>query len=121
MQSPGLLMDEMILNLSLVGRNRIINCKLIMPLLVILQMRNLESTIVSGTTIPRRSTQGLHSKADHRGKGRFSTQEADGWQKKSQVADQQCTVSTAHYEISSVHGQAHSSVKALRILYCILH
>ncbi|XP_043813784.1 protein MODIFIER OF SNC1 1 isoform X2 [Manihot esculenta] len=74
--------------------------------------RNLESTIVSGTTIPRRSTQGMHSRADHRGKGRFSTQEADGWRKKSQVADQRCIVSTAHYEISSVHGQAHSSVEA---------
>ncbi|KAG8652574.1 hypothetical protein MANES_06G107300v8 [Manihot esculenta] len=74
--------------------------------------RNLESTIVSGTTIPRRCTHGMYSRADHRSKGRFSPQEDDVWRKKSQVADPQCLVSTAHYEISSVHGQDHSSAEA---------
>ncbi|XP_021680282.2 protein MODIFIER OF SNC1 1 isoform X2 [Hevea brasiliensis] len=77
-------------------------------------VRSLESTIVSGsgTAIPRRSSHGMHGRADHRGKGRFNTQEADGWRKKSQVADPQSIVSTVHCEISSVNGQDHNSAEA---------
>ncbi|KAF2315893.1 hypothetical protein GH714_040688 [Hevea brasiliensis] len=70
-------------------------------------VRSLESTIIR-----RRSSHGMHGRADHRGKGRFNTQEADGWRKKSQVADPQSVVSTVHCEISSVNGQDHNSAEA---------
>ncbi|KDP31066.1 hypothetical protein JCGZ_11442 [Jatropha curcas] len=74
--------------------------------------KSLGSTVLTGSTaISRRSTHGTHVRADHRGKGRFNTPEADGWRKKSQVVDPHSAVSSGHYEISSVHGQDHKSAE----------
>eukprot|EP00257_Ricinus_communis_P020743 XP_015580054.1 protein MODIFIER OF SNC1 1 [Ricinus communis] len=73
----------------------------------------LESAVVSGTTISRRSAHGMHGRTDHRGKGRVNTPETDGWRKKSDIVDLQNTASTVHNEISSVSvGQHHISADA---------
>uniref|UniRef100_A0A2P2M0W6 BAT2 N-terminal domain-containing protein n=1 Tax=Rhizophora mucronata TaxID=61149 RepID=A0A2P2M0W6_RHIMU len=64
--------------------------------------RHLESTT------PRRPTHGIYGRADHRSKGRSSAQEADGWQRRSQVTNSQHVVSTSDFESSSaVQGQDH--------------
>lgn len=65
--------------------------------------KSIGSTVVSGMANTRRSSHGMHGRVDHRGKGRFNTQEGDGWRRKSEVADPQSVVSGVHYEFSSVH------------------
>ncbi|XP_044476385.1 protein MODIFIER OF SNC1 1-like [Mangifera indica] len=63
--------------------------------------RSVELAAASGTVISRRSAHAMHGRTDHRGKGRFNSQEIDGWRKKSPIAD----CSSAHSESSIVHMQ----------------
>ncbi|KAK9278924.1 hypothetical protein L1049_028505 [Liquidambar formosana] len=73
---------------------------------------SLEPAASSGTAIPRITTHGVQGRVDHRGKGRFNAQEADGWRKKSLVADSSILVSAANSESSNVHQDNHTSVEA---------
>lgn len=66
-----------------------------------------KSTCASGPVISRRSTHGMHGRPDHRGKGRFSSQEADGWRRKSSVAVPSTDMSVAHSESSNILIQDH--------------
>ncbi|GAV58319.1 hypothetical protein CFOL_v3_01853, partial [Cephalotus follicularis] len=68
--------------------------------------KSMESTGMSGMAISRRSTHGMHVRADHRNKGRLNTQDVDGWRKKYPVADSSDGLSASHSENSSnVHLQ----------------
>lgn len=49
----------------------------------------------------------MHGRPDHRGKGRFSSQEADGWRRKSSVAVSSTDTSVAHSESSNILIQDH--------------
>lgn len=60
----------------------------------------------------RRSTHGMHGRPDHHGKGRFSTQEAEGWRRRSHVADLPSVLSSSHFESSNVHRQDHNPTEA---------
>lgn len=42
----------------------------------------------------------MHGRSDHRGKGRFNSQEVDGWRKKSPIADSPSVTSATHSESS---------------------
>lgn len=66
-----------------------------------------ESTATGGPIISRRSTHGMHGRPDHRGKGRFSSQETDGWRRKSSVAESSTDISVAHSESSNIFIQDH--------------
>ncbi|PQP99526.1 protein MODIFIER OF SNC1 1 [Prunus yedoensis var. nudiflora] len=46
-----------------------------------------QETAGSGISISRRSNQGMHSRSDHRGRGRLNNQEGEGWWKKSLVSE----------------------------------
>lgn len=52
--------------------------------------------------IHRRLVHGMQGRADHRDKGRFNTQDSDGWQKQSMDADSS-TSSVPQLEVSNVH------------------
>jgi hypothetical protein len=53
----------------------------------------------------------MHGRSDHHGKGRFITQEPDRWQRRSQVVDSPCVLSS-HFESSNVYRQDHSFAEA---------
>ncbi|XWS50917.1 hypothetical protein CRYUN_Cryun12cG0131800 [Craigia yunnanensis] len=53
---------------------------------------------VAGAGINRRSTHSMHGRADHRGRGRFNSQDVDGWQKKPPFTDSLNVKSTTHSE-----------------------
>uniref|UniRef100_A0A6M2F9A6 BAT2 N-terminal domain-containing protein n=1 Tax=Populus davidiana TaxID=266767 RepID=A0A6M2F9A6_9ROSI len=71
-----------------------------------------EVTGAIGTASSRRSTHGMHGRPDHHGKGRFSTQEAEGWRRRSHVADLPSVLSSSHFESSNVHRQDHNPTEA---------
>ncbi|KAJ6672335.1 PROTEIN MODIFIER OF SNC1 1 [Salix viminalis] len=71
----------------------------------------LEVQDANKTANSRRSTQGMHGRSDHHGKGRFITQEADGWRRRSQVADSPSVLSS-HFGSSNVYRQDHGSADA---------
>ncbi|XP_061952724.1 protein MODIFIER OF SNC1 1-like isoform X1 [Populus nigra] len=71
-----------------------------------------EVTDAIGTASSRRSTHGMHGRLDHHGKGRFSTQEAEGWRRRSHVADLPSVLPSSHFESSNVHRQDHSPAEA---------
>ncbi|KAK7291620.1 hypothetical protein RIF29_06916 [Crotalaria pallida] len=48
---------------------------------------NFEPLSVSGTTTSRQAAHGMQGRGDHRNKGKLTNQDADGWRKKSVVAD----------------------------------
>ncbi|KAJ7945842.1 Protein MODIFIER OF SNC1 1 [Quillaja saponaria] len=64
--------------------------------------KNLESISAGGVAISRRSGHGIQGRADHRNKERLYAQDADGWWKKSLVADSP-TVTAAQLETSNFH------------------
>ncbi|BFG32523.1 hypothetical protein CerSpe_187970 [Prunus speciosa] len=66
-----------------------------------------QETAGSGISISRRSNQGMHSRSDHRGRGRLNNQEGEGWWKKSLVSEPTTGVSSAHLETPNVHLQDH--------------
>ncbi|KAL5816232.1 hypothetical protein ACOSQ3_024610 [Xanthoceras sorbifolium] len=70
--------------------------------------KGIESTAASGSVVSRRSIHGMHGRTDHRGKGRFNSQEADGWRKKSSGADSSSLISAAHSESSNIQVQDHT-------------
>ncbi|KAJ6339756.1 hypothetical protein OIU77_007660 [Salix suchowensis] len=74
--------------------------------------KSLEVTDAIGTASSRRSIHGIYGRPDHRGKGRSSNQEAEGWQRRSHVADLPSELSSSHFESSNVHGQDYSSAEA---------
>lgn len=48
----------------------------------------------------------MQAKSNHHGRGRFNTQEVDGWQKKSSTAETSAVISATHVETSNtVHDQ----------------
>lgn len=49
----------------------------------------------------------MHSRSDHRGRGRLNNQEGEGWWKKSLVSEPTTMVSSAHLETPNVHLQDH--------------
>lgn len=55
----------------------------------------------------RRSTHGMQSRGDHYGRGRFKTQEAEGWQKKPTVPEPTAVVLAVHSETSILHLHDH--------------
>lgn len=55
----------------------------------------------------RRSTNSTQSRADHYGKGRFTTQEVEGWQKKPSTTESPTVVSAVHLETSNIHMHDH--------------
>ncbi|KAJ0047739.1 hypothetical protein Pint_15492 [Pistacia integerrima] len=67
--------------------------------------KSVESAAASGTVVSRRSTHAMHGRTDHRGKGRFNSQEVDGWRKKSPIADSPSVTCATHSESSIVHMQ----------------
>ncbi|CAI0547413.1 unnamed protein product [Linum tenue] len=74
--------------------------------------KSLGLTVASGgTDITRRSTQGMHIKTDHRGKGRSSTQDADSWRRRTQVTELNDGISSVHVS-SAVRSHDCTSVEA---------
>ncbi|XP_022738831.1 protein MODIFIER OF SNC1 1-like isoform X2 [Durio zibethinus] len=51
-----------------------------------------------GAGINRRSTRSMHGRTDHRGRGRFNSQDVDGWRKKPPFTDSSRVKSTTHSE-----------------------
>ncbi|KAK6276651.1 hypothetical protein POUND7_006360 [Theobroma cacao] len=49
--------------------------------------KSLDLPAVGGAGINRRSTHSIHGRTDHRGRGRFNPQDADGWRKKPLFTD----------------------------------
>ncbi|KAF9671625.1 hypothetical protein SADUNF_Sadunf12G0067100 [Salix dunnii] len=78
---------------------------------IIVADKCLEVQDANKTASFRRSTQGMHGRSDHHGKGRFITQEADGWRRRSQVADSPSVLSS-HFGSSNVYRQDHGSAEA---------
>ncbi|KAM4115286.1 hypothetical protein ACJW30_04G137100 [Castanea mollissima] len=72
--------------------------------------KSLESTVVSGTTISRRSTHGVQGRGGNRGRGALNSQEVDGWRKKSPVVDSPSVVLASHSDVH-VHDH-HTSFEA---------
>lgn len=58
----------------------------------------------------RRSTQGMHGRTDHHGKGRYNPQEGDGWRKKH--VDSSVTSDVYSESSSNVHMQDHALMEA---------
>lgn len=48
--------------------------------------------------IYRRSTHSRHGRTDHRGRGRFNSEDVDGWRKKPPFTDSSNVKSAAHFE-----------------------
>ncbi|XP_028778299.1 protein MODIFIER OF SNC1 1 isoform X2 [Neltuma alba] len=63
--------------------------------------KNPESLSFSGTATSRRAGHVFHGRADHRNKGRFNSEDADEWRKKS--VDGDSTSSSSQLEASNVH------------------
>ncbi|XVF12185.1 hypothetical protein REPUB_Repub08aG0092400 [Reevesia pubescens] len=59
--------------------------------------KSLDLPAVGGAGINRRSTHGVHGRTDHRGRGRFNSQD-DGWGKKPPFTDSSNVKSTTHSE-----------------------
>ncbi|OIW17736.1 hypothetical protein TanjilG_29086 [Lupinus angustifolius] len=53
--------------------------------------KNLQSLSVGGTTTSRLTGHGMQDRSDHRNKGKLTNQDADGWRKKSVIADSLAT------------------------------
>ncbi|KAE9601426.1 hypothetical protein Lal_00023778 [Lupinus albus] len=49
--------------------------------------KSLESLSVGGTVTSRQSGHGMQGRSDHRNKGKLTNRDADGWRKKSVIAD----------------------------------
>ncbi|KAI4336185.1 hypothetical protein L6164_014741 [Bauhinia variegata] len=61
--------------------------------------RNIGSSAFSGSPTSRQTAHGMQGRADHRNKGRSNAHDADGWRKKSMVAE---TLSPAKVEATNV-------------------
>lgn len=55
--------------------------------------------------IHRRSAHSMHGRTDHRGKGKFNSQEVEGWRKKAPISDSPGVTSSTQCENSIVHMQ----------------
>ncbi|XVF54075.1 hypothetical protein PTKIN_Ptkin05aG0151800 [Pterospermum kingtungense] len=60
--------------------------------------KSLDLPAVAGAGINRRSTHSMHGRTDHRGRGRFNSQDGDGWRKKPPFTDSSFVKSTTHSE-----------------------
>lgn len=70
----------------------------------------------------RRSTNSTQSRGDHHGRGRFITQEVEGWQKKPSVSEPSAVVSAVHLETSNIHvHDHHRSTEATENLESLPH
>ena len=54
----------------------------------------------------------MHGRTDHRGRGRFNSQDVDGWQKKPPFTDSSNVKSTIHSENPDTNVQDHMSLEA---------
>ncbi|XVE83449.1 hypothetical protein DITRI_Ditri16bG0089300 [Diplodiscus trichospermus] len=76
--------------------------------------KSLDLPAVAGASINRRSTLCMRGRTDHRGRGRFSSQDVDGWQKKPPFTDSSNVKSTTRSENPSyADGQDFMSLGAL--------
>ncbi|XP_062116198.1 protein MODIFIER OF SNC1 1-like [Humulus lupulus] len=65
--------------------------------------KNLDSKVGSETNTSRISTHSSQSRGDHYGRGRFITQEVEGWQKKPSISES----AAVHSETSNIHVHDH--------------
>ncbi|KAF4351768.1 hypothetical protein F8388_008778 [Cannabis sativa] len=65
--------------------------------------KKLDSKVGSETNISRMSSQSSQSRSDHYGKGRFITQDGEGWQKKPSISES----GAVNSETSNIHGHDH--------------
>ncbi|XWS48190.1 hypothetical protein CRYUN_Cryun13aG0052200 [Craigia yunnanensis] len=60
--------------------------------------KSLDLPALGGAGINRRSTHSMHNRTDHRGRGRFNSQDVDGWREKPLFTDSSNLKSTTHSE-----------------------
>ncbi|XWS37510.1 hypothetical protein CRYUN_Cryun19dG0049000 [Craigia yunnanensis] len=58
----------------------------------------LDLPAVAGAGINRKCTHSMHGRTDHRGRGRYNSQDVDGWRKKPPFTDSSNVKSTTHSE-----------------------
>ncbi|TYI93538.1 hypothetical protein E1A91_D02G142400v1 [Gossypium mustelinum] len=60
--------------------------------------KRLDLPAAGGADMNRRSTHSRHGRTDHRGRGRFNSEDVDGWRKKPPFTDSSNVKSAAHFE-----------------------
>ncbi|PPS16860.1 hypothetical protein GOBAR_AA03720 [Gossypium barbadense] len=60
--------------------------------------KRLDLPAAGGADMNRRSTHSRHGRTDHRGRGRFNSEDVDGWRKKLPFMDSSNVKSAAHFE-----------------------
>ncbi|XP_022726669.1 protein MODIFIER OF SNC1 1-like isoform X4 [Durio zibethinus] len=74
--------------------------------------KSLDLPAVGGAGINRRSTHSIHGRTGHQGRGRFNSQDVDGWRKKPPFTDSSNVKSTTHFENPDANMHDYISLEA---------